>query len=555
MISQRPPTIANAATVAATYLLVGAAVVAAQPESGVALWYPPVGVGMAAMALYGYRMAAIVLLCDFLVTGFQYELGIGGALIIAAATTVECLTFYRCHRWLVGRFRELTFQVYFRYFLAIVFATLAGAVLGTEALDFFGQPVGRAAYEQVASWWVGDLTGALALVTAALCLFDERLDEDWRTWFGAKALLKLSIVVLSVSAILVVAIVSSYVPVAQNRGPHLHLVFGVMFLAIIPVAYAAASFGLRITALLIVYVSAFQSLVLFSSERLAVSAFDLLQPSMISFQLHLITVTLVSIGVAMAIAGEQRALRFARKSYMQLLHVARRNTAGEMAATMAHELGQPLAAIEYAAHALARRGRQGLDSAEARKAIAQIAASGEQARAIVDRLRGFVGRGRGEAAPTDVNACVREAVELLAEDARRGEVAVALDLAEESPIAKVDQVQIQQVLVNLLRNAFDAVAERPVGARRVTARTSMVGDDVVEIAVEDNGGGLPPGGEERAFESYYTTKHDGLGMGLAIARSIVRDHGGELEAKTRTGAGAAFTFTLPGAWCAEDDRS
>jgi two-component system sensor kinase FixL len=229
-----------------------------------------------------------------------------------------------------------------------------------------------------------------------------------------------------------------------------------------------------------------------------------------------------------------------------LTHVARLSTLGEMAAELAHELNHPLYAIlNYAKacrNALAEEGPPDLDALrEWNEEIAEIASSAAE---VVRRLRSFAQRGESPRTACRIEEIVKEALGLFAAEMRRARVTVETSFAAASPSVHVDRVQIQQILVNLLSNAVEAMQASPAEMRRITIRTSL-GDEEVEVAVSDRGAGLPAEGATKIFEPFITTKPEGLGMGLSIARTIVEAHGGRLWADAAPGGGATFHFTLP----------
>ena len=230
----------------------------------------------------------------------------------------------------------------------------------------------------------------------------------------------------------------------------------------------------------------------------------------------------------------------------QLTHVARLSTLGEMVAELAHELNHPLYAILNYAKAcrnvLAEEGPPDLDSLrEWNEEIADIALSAGE---VVKRLRSFARRAESWRTACRIEEIVKEALRLVAVETRRARVTVETCFSAVSPPIRVDRVQIQQILVNLLSNAVEAMRSSPADVRRITIQTS-VRDAAVEVVVSDRGVGLPPGNEAKIFEPYMSTKPDGLGMGLSIARTIVEAHGGRLWAEPNPEGGAAFHFTLP----------
>jgi two-component system, LuxR family, sensor kinase FixL len=231
---------------------------------------------------------------------------------------------------------------------------------------------------------------------------------------------------------------------------------------------------------------------------------------------------------------------------LQLTHVARLSTLGEMAAELAHELNHPLYAILNYAKAcrnlLAEEGPPNLDSLrEWNEEIADIALSAGES---VKRLRSFARRAESSRTACRIEEIIGEALRLVAAEMRNARVAVETSFSAGSPSIQVDRVQIQQILVNLLTNAVEAMQASPADRRHITIRTALR-DDAVEVAVSDRGVGLPSGSETKIFEPYVTTKPEGVGMGLSIVRTIVEAHGGRLWASSNPEGGATFYFTLP----------
>jgi two-component system, LuxR family, sensor kinase FixL len=229
----------------------------------------------------------------------------------------------------------------------------------------------------------------------------------------------------------------------------------------------------------------------------------------------------------------------------ELSHVTRLTEMGQMASALAHEVSQPLtAAITYCQ--VVRRLLAEEDNPNARKlqpiaekATAQIARAVE----VVRRLREFLSKGEREQEAHSIGELVEEASALALIGAREGGVKVQLRVEPDLPPVLVDKVQIQQVVVNLTRNAIEAMegSER----RELTIAAGLGGDGMVRIRVADTGPGLAPEIAHRLFEPFVTTKPQGMGVGLSICRSIVEAHGGRLTAEPNPGGGAIFDFTLP----------
>ena len=233
-----------------------------------------------------------------------------------------------------------------------------------------------------------------------------------------------------------------------------------------------------------------------------------------------------------------------RRHQEELAHVGRLSAVGEMATSLAHELNQPLTAVVNYVGGSLRRLRAG-SGADAGVVEAMERAMGEATRAgrIIRHLRDFVRKAPDEEGRVDVARAAAAAVELVAYEARRKGVRVALEVDGALPAVCASQIQIEQVLVNLLRNAIDAAQEGEGARVDVSARAA---DGRVVVAVRDSGPGLPAEVVGRLFEPFFTTKPQGMGMGLNITRTIVEGLGGRIEATNAPGGGAVFTVMLPG---------
>jgi two-component system sensor kinase FixL len=246
----------------------------------------------------------------------------------------------------------------------------------------------------------------------------------------------------------------------------------------------------------------------------------------------------------------QRALEI-EGHRQELAHLGRVALMGEMASSLAHELNQPLTAIATNAAAGQRFLNRGvIDARELHELLLDIALDGERAGKIIRGIREMVRKGNTNREPVDMNQVVKDVVRLTNSDAVRHSCVVVTELDSQLPLVEADAVQLQQVLLNLILNAFDAMREIPHHQRRVVLSTSYLvptsqANGGVRTTVRDFGTGLSEKAHQRIFEHFFSTKKDGLGMGLAIARSIVESFGGVLDATNASGGGAIFHFTLP----------
>jgi C4-dicarboxylate-specific signal transduction histidine kinase len=240
-----------------------------------------------------------------------------------------------------------------------------------------------------------------------------------------------------------------------------------------------------------------------------------------------------------------------REVQAQLAHVTRMTTLGEVTASFAHELKQPLAAMVNNANAclsLLPSGRQDVEAVA--EALADIVSDADRASAIIDRVRGLAKRTPPEKVPLRLVDIVDDVVTLAAAESVARRVAICTDVAADVPVVLGDRVQLLQVLLNLVVNGMDAMSTVDKGERRLEIRgrsDTQDGSPAARISVQDCGIGLHAGQAERLFEAFYTTKPHGMGMGLAISRSIIDVHGGRLWAESNQGPGATFSFCLPAA--------
>ncbi len=246
------------------------------------------------------------------------------------------------------------------------------------------------------------------------------------------------------------------------------------------------------------------------------------------------------------ITERKRAEIEAQRSRQELAHVGRTSTIGELTSSLAHELNQPLAGIMANAQAAQRMLEATLPGHnDLRDALHDIEEDTRRGSEVIQRVRELVRKSEPHVLPLDLNALIREVTRLLASDAVIRNVTVELALRPGPLTVNGDHVQLRQVILNLLINAFDAVRESVEGERMVIVRTALAADeDAVQVCVHDNGPGLLEGTEEQVFDPFFSSKPGGMGMGLSISRSIVEAHGGVIRAENNRGLGATFQFTL-----------
>jgi two-component system sensor histidine kinase TtrS len=248
------------------------------------------------------------------------------------------------------------------------------------------------------------------------------------------------------------------------------------------------------------------------------------------------------------ISERVRAEEVAHRRSAELAHIDRLNTMGEMASGFAHELNQPLAAIvNYARGCIRRIQKQQCDSDMILETLEQVSGQATRAGEVIKRIRAFVRKDEQERTRADINHVIKDTLAFMKDDAERQNIKILLDLQADLPPVSIDYIQVEQVILNLLRNAFEAMAEAPSTAatpHSLNIHTGLSGNSDISVTVSDTGPGLLQG-DQSMFDPFVTSKTNGLGLGLSISRSIVEAHGGHLHISRDKGPGAALTFTLP----------
>ena len=250
-------------------------------------------------------------------------------------------------------------------------------------------------------------------------------------------------------------------------------------------------------------------------------------------------------GILRDISDRRDAEEEARKRREELSHASRLSTIGELSSGIAHEINQPLTAIVTFAEACLRMLRAAKpDTERLESALEQIVQQGQRAGHITRQLRRLARRGERERIPIDLNALLRDILGMVSNEMKMYGIRLVLELDESLPMVECNRIQIEQVVLNLVRNAMDALEAGPGAGRALTIRTRRDGDLGVLLEVEDTGGGFGDVGVDRVFETFFTTKPEGVGMGLSISRTIIEDHGGRLWA-SEGARGAVFHVQLP----------
>jgi len=256
--------------------------------------------------------------------------------------------------------------------------------------------------------------------------------------------------------------------------------------------------------------------------------------------------SLLIVGLLLQGKQRRRAELAAKKHREELTHVARRATLGEVTASLAHELNQPLTAILTSAQA-ARRflSRPAPDLDRVNTILDYIAQDDRRASEIIRRLRALLGKGELQVKALDINRLIRDAAILMKNYGTIENVQIVMELAAGLPSIMGDKIQLEQVMLNLVLNGYDAMRDVDHGPHEMITITTKHDDRMVKVSVQDVGSGVDPEDLERVFEPYHTTKPEGLGMGLSISRSIIEAHEGRLWAENNPDRGMTFSFTVP----------
>jgi C4-dicarboxylate-specific signal transduction histidine kinase len=253
----------------------------------------------------------------------------------------------------------------------------------------------------------------------------------------------------------------------------------------------------------------------------------------------------LELALAASEAARRDAEERAQESLGELARAARLVSLGAFAASVAHEVNQPMAAIMANGEAALRwLAKDTPNIEETRAALQRLVRDAERASAVVGRTRGMLTKRLGERRALDVEVMLAEAAQLTWVQQKKAQVTVEIVVADGLPRVWVDAVQIQQVLVNLISNAIDAMKTVAGRQRRLVMEAGFADDGELMVSVSDTGVGIAPDQAARVFEHLFTTKPDGVGLGLPICKSIVEAHGGRIEVRANAPFGAAFSFTL-----------
>jgi PAS domain S-box-containing protein len=252
------------------------------------------------------------------------------------------------------------------------------------------------------------------------------------------------------------------------------------------------------------------------------------------------------IAIIRDLTDQRHAERELQERQRELAHLGRVATLGELSGSLAHEISQPLTAMQSNAEAAQRMlGQQPIDIEEVREILSDIVQQNTRVGEVIRRLRALFKKGETQFQPLDLNEVTNEALELAHGDLTAHGVSLTARLGEGLPMVDADRIQLQQVLLNLIHNACEAMSDVRPGERRLWVRSELTAENMVQMSVSDTGPGVSPELRERLFQPFFTTKPNGLGLGLSITRSIISAHRGRLWVSNHPVRGAMFCFTLP----------
>lgn len=490
--------------------------------AGVTTWNPATGLSFALVLLLGREYLPWLFIAPMIANVFVLDVPLPtgalllGALIVGAgygaATTL--LTLPR-----VGFDRTLSTKRSLMWLIAIA-AVSTGVVAITYVglLAAFGIVAPADVVVTAAHQWIGDMIGVTVVTPFLLILFTRR--RILVPSFEMAAL----IVVLALTLAAVFGLSDTF------RLKQFYLFF-------LPVMWTAVRFGLEgVTAGLVLT----QIGLMAAMQYAGVDARDVT-----AYQALMIVLSLTGLTIGAVVNEQSRTQAQLRRNQDALERAARLDSMGAFAAALAHEINQPLTAIaNYTRLAKKAVEKQPADTETARKAAEHAVAQVDRAAEVVRRLRDFIQLGRNQMVPHPVAELIREAIAHCGLEMQAKHVEVQTRIARNLPSVVCDGLQIQQVLINLIRNAAESISSGGRTDGRILVEADLTGLNRVLVTVRDNGPGFDPDILARALTPFTTTKQEGLGLGLALARSTAETHGGQLIVES-TGGGAAVSFTLP----------
>ena len=404
----------------------------------------------------------------------------------------------------------------------IVLGCLAISAACAETLEFLGIIKEHRVRQIVGAFWIGDASGVLAFLPFFITWRDAL--SSWRRGTPRQRTVDLSVFAFSIAFALFIIF-----GIDDARSP------GFFYLLFIPVCWAAVRLGVGGAATACVTV---QLVLVFTLDML-----DYPPQEFRPFQVMMLALTGTGLLIGTVITQRSRAEAALRAREAELSRLGRITSLGAMGSALAHQISQPIASVATYAHAAQRMvAGNTADIGRLDQVLTSIASDARRAGEILRRLRDFIAHGTQQTLPVDIAALLQRVVRT-ARESEGGQPEIRVRIPALPPVLG-DELQLEQVFLNLLRNAIDATAQMPAGRRRISVE-ALITSSAVEIAIEDNGLGIAAGFEPLLFEPFETTKATGMGLGLSISRQIVESHGGKLWYERSEGGGARFIVRLP----------
>ncbi|CUW41066.1 Sensor histidine kinase [Magnetospirillum sp. XM-1] len=495
-------------------------------------WNPPAGLAMGVLIAFGSRMLPVVWLAltagDALVRDLPVELWatlVSNALV---AGTYGLAARIMCHRLGLRRDLERLRDIA----LLMGGSGIAAAVVGTGYIAIF-MGIGLFSWDDfipiLLRYWVGEVIGIMVLTP--VILLGRRCWPLRLSWQGVPE-------AMAQAGAIVLALWIVFGPLASDRYEYFYLLF-------LPVVWVASRHGLTGAAL--------AALVTQVGLIVAIQVVDIETARMTHFQFLMLALTVTGLLLGAEVTERRRVEAWVRERLDEFAHASRLTEAGEMTAALAHEINQPLAATMSYARAARKIARRDGASPQLADILDKTVAQAERADRVMRSLRDFVRKGERSTENVDVARLVADSLILAGPGVRQHGVVIVTDVAAGLAPVAGDPIQLQQVLLNLVRNAAEALIGSASGQRLITLSAQEGEPGLVEIAVRDTGPGFSDLVERNLFIPFVTTKATGMGLGLSIARSIVEAHGGVLTGYRLPEGGTIFRFTLPIA-TSHDDR-
>lgn len=489
-------------------------------------WNPPAGLALGVLIAWGPRMLPPILLA--LVAGDVLIRGMPTALWAVVFSDGMIAGSYGLVAWVMrsrlglrpdlGRVRDIAVLM-----VAVGAATIPTGACYVAVVVGLGLLPSEDFMPGLLRYWVGETIGIMVLTPAILAggRFDPR---------RARPTVRAVLEAVMQGAAIALALWAVFGPLASERYEYFYLLF-------LPMVWIASRHGLA---------GAVPSVVLTQVGLIAaVQVADIGTERMIHFQLLMLALTVTTLLLGAVVSERRRAEAWVRERREEFAHASRLTEAGEMTAALAHEINQPLAAgMSYARAARKIALRDGA-SPQLLDILDKTVAQAERADRVMRSLRDFVRKGESRVQAVETARAVAESLVLAEPEMRRQGVDVVTEIAPGLPPVAADPIQLQQVLLNLVRNAAEALVNSAGGERRITLSAGPGEPGFVEVAVRDTGPGFSELVERNLFTPFVTTKADGMGLGLSIARSIVEGHGGTLNGYRLPEGGTIFRFTLP----------